>query len=448
MSKRKKLSILLVEDDKYFSFELAKILSSYGNHDLCSNLNQALTLLEQNHYDLAIIDLNLDQSPYPSGLSVLEVAKSKNIYSIVLSNNENDKFTKKSYQLGCDHFLRKSTFRNSLKNYLDSYLRIQHKINWNEYFSKKFITKNFPLIQSIRNLAEMNLKNNSVLLFGKTGSGKTHLAKLIHELNYDNKNFFHFNCSEVPENLIESELFGYVQGAFTGASKAKKGLLELADNGTLFLDEIATMPLYTQQKLLKVLEEKEFTPIGATKANKVNFTLISATCEDIQQKINDNLFREDFYYRINGFEITIPPLKERPEDIELQIYHFLSKTSRKFFIEKTVIDSLLNYSWPGNTRELKKLIKNLSLDKQGIITLSHPLISQLKIKENNNNTLLSDKQLNFIHTFGLRTFITEIEKEAVLESHERFNGKITEVIKSLKISNSSFYRIMNNNTRH
>ncbi len=447
MHKKESLSILLVEDDKYFSFELGKTLSLFGHFDLCSNLNQAQALLDKNSYDLAIIDLNLDSSSSPAGLAVLKKTKSKNIYSIILSNNEDDETTREAYKLGCDHFLRKSTFRDSLNKYLESYLRVQKKINWNEYFSQKFITQNSALIQNIQNLAEMNLQNSAILLFGPTGSGKTHLAKLIHELNYDNKNFFHFNCSEVPENLIESELFGYKKGAFTGAQSSKKGLLELADNGTLFLDEIATMPLYTQQKLLKVLEEKEFTPIGATKPIKVNFTLISATCEDIQEKIDLKQFRQDLYYRINGFEITIPSLQTRPEDVELQIYHFLSKTSRKFFIEQDVIQSLLHYSWPGNTRELKKLISNLSLSKEGIITNTHPIIQNLKIKTNNTNTVLSNKQLNYINQFGLKSFISEVEKEAITNAHKLCKGKATEVIKTLKISNSSYYRIINNNTQ-
>ncbi len=448
MYKNQSISILLVEDDKYFSFELGKVISRFGNFDLCSSSTQAEALLDQNNYDLAIIDINLNSSPMPTGLRVLKKASSKNIYSIVLSNNEDDEITKKAYELGCDHFLRKSSFRDSLEKYLESFIRVQKRINWNEYFSQKFITKNLALIQSIQNLAEMNLQNNAILLFGATGTGKTHLAKLIHELNYDNKNFFHFNCSEVPETLIESELFGYHQGAFTGAKKTKKGLLELADNGTLFLDEIATMPIYTQQKLLKVLEEKEFTPIGSTKPIKVNFTLISATCEKLHQKIKNGAFREDLYYRINGFEITIPPLKSRAEDIELQLYHFLSKTSRKFFLEDEVVQSLLNYSWPGNTRELKKLIDNLSLAKEGIISNSHPLITQLKIEKNNSNTLLTRNQLSFISQFGLKPFIHKVEKEAVLNAYEQWDGKITDVIKALQISNSSFYRISNNDTQH
>ncbi len=442
MLKNPKLSMLLVEDDPYFSHEVGKELKNFGHFDVASFKEHAINLLTQNHYDLALIDLNLHEQDQASGLEVLKKAKKLGIYSIVLSNNENEEFTKEAYKLGCDHFLRKNNFKHSLTPYLNSYIRNQAQINWTEYFSKEFITTDQKLINGIKNLASIDLSESNIFISGETGVGKTHLAKLIHKLNYDNDAFVSFNCSQIPEALIESELFGYKKGAFSGADKDKPGLLELANHGTLFLDEIATMPLYTQQKLLKAIEEKEFFPLGAKKKVKVQFTLISATCENIQEKILTKQFRNDFYFRISGFEIFIPPLRKRLHDIEKQIIIFLSKTDRKFILEEEAFNILKNYSWPGNSRELKAFIYKLSLSKTGIISQNHPELAKIKntsipIQED----FLSKKQIDFIKTYGLKKCLLEVEKAALMNFEKKYDGKVTEIIENLKISNSSFYRI-------
>ncbi|MCB9092579.1 MAG: sigma-54-dependent Fis family transcriptional regulator [Halobacteriovoraceae bacterium] len=430
------LRILLVEDDKYIAHLLKKFLKNYGIVELASDSKMALQLLHTEQFDLALIDLNLEEAL--KGLEVLQKAKSQKIYSIVLSNYENHQATKLAYQLGCDHFLKKQNFEKSLGAYLDRFVRENNSFNFSQYFKEKFITCNDQLIREIKNLSQVNLKDRCLLITGPTGVGKTHLAKLLHQLNFNNNHFEHLNCSEVPENLIESELFGYQKGAFTGADHNKTGILKRVDGGTLFLDEIATMPIYTQQKLLKAIEEKEFYPLGAEKPTKVNFTLISATCEDLNKKIDEGKFRRDFYFRLSGFELNIPPLCMRPEDIEIQIEYFLSQSERKFFLEKEVMELLKSYTWPGNTRELKKLIDTFSQERDGIITINHPRVPQ----NSSQSKYLNEQQYSLVFKIGLKNFIQLIERELVQKVMNEEQGKVSRSIKRLKISNSAFYRML------
>jgi len=442
----KKISILLVEDDPYFSLRVKKTLEEFGPVSLANSEQVALNLVKSEVFDIAFIDLNLSFDDSLGGLKVLKETIEKNIYSIVLSNNEQDFATKSAYSIGCKHFLRKKHFNKSLRQYIENFLRTERNHNWDHYFQKSFITSDLSLKNNIKNLSSVNLYNQNIFLSGETGVGKTHLAKLLHSMTYDNKNFVHFNCSEIPKELIDSELFGYEKGAFTGADKPRKGLLELADGGTLFLDEIATMPLYTQKKLLKVLDDKEFSPLGSNEIRKVSFTLICATCENLQDLISQKKFREDLFYRISGFEINIPPLRQRKQDIENQIFHFLSQSERRFFLEEETFNILINYDWPGNTRELQKLLNALSLSSEGVITTTHPLlekVSNQSIKKENNQTqgFINNLHLEFIKSYGLKAFIKKIEKSALMQVHKKNDFKVTKTIKDLSISNSQFYRI-------
>ncbi len=434
-----KLKVLLVEDDPYIAHSLSKKMKNSCEVELATHKNQALYHLEMSLYDVLVTDLNLTHQQDLHGLTILKKAKEKNLYSIVLSQVDDKEVTRKAYELGCDHFLTKLHFETSLIPYLENYQRTKANDSQLEILRKFFFTNDSSFLRELRNLLKVNLENQCLLLTGETGVGKSHFAKTYHQLIFPDTPFVSFNCSRFPESLIDSELFGHKKGAFTGANKDHKGLLERANGGVLFLDEIGTMPLHTQQKLLKAIEEKEFTQIGYEKNIKVDFTLISATCDDLNSKTQNNTFRKDFFFRISGYELEIPALRERENDIEVLLYSFLSQSPRKFFIEEEVVDFLKEYSWPGNTRELKKLIDTLSRSDLGIIKKDCPYLP--KFSPTKKGGFLSSEQEDFIFHHGLPAFTKSVEQAIFQKIYEEEKGKATKIIRRLKISNSTYYRI-------
>jgi transcriptional regulator with GAF, ATPase, and Fis domain len=214
----------------------------------------------------------------------------------------------------------------------------------------------------------------TILVYGESGVGKEIFARAIHHSSKrSNKELVSVNCGAIPEGILESELFGHRKGAFTGAVENRKGYFEIADGGTLFLDEIAEMPLTTQVKLLRAIEFKEFMRIGAETVTKVDVRIIAATNKDLQDEVNSKKFREDLYFRLKAVTLSIPPLRERKEDIDLLVNHFLEEYSRSNNIETPHITSramnlLVDYSWPGNVRELKNAIETaIALNRNGSI---------------------------------------------------------------------------------
>lgn len=206
----------------------------------------------------------------------------------------------------------------------------------------------------------------SVLLLGESGTGKTLVARIVHELSNRSKYpFVKINCASLPENLLESELFGHEKGAFTGAMKVKAGRFEEADGGSIFLDEVGELSLSLQAKLLRFLQEREFERLGSNKTIRVDVRIITATNKDLSEAVNRGLFREDLYYRLNVFPIQVPPLRERKEDIPYLLNHFLERASkeygRRFRITPQALDVLVQYEWPGNVREMENLIERMAI---------------------------------------------------------------------------------------
>ena len=246
----------------------------------------------------------------------------------------------------------------------------------------------------------------------------------------------------MAENLLESELFGHEKGAFTGADQKKDGKLKLAHGGTLFLDEVATMPMSMQQKLLKALDEKTFYPVGSSVPVRAEFTLVTATCENLQEKMTNKEFREDFFHRISGFQFHLKSLSERTGDIDLLIRHFQSLSPRRYVIKPEALELMKKHSWPGNIRELRKTSERFSQGISGIIDA--PMIQRMlgvKVKEQD----LTEEWEEHVFQHGLKSYIAQLERRAVEEAMKRNKGKITACIKELKISSSAFYRILQEN---
>lgn len=441
--KNNHIKIFIADDDQYFRLGLKSILKDFGTVDEVDNEKAAIEKLQSEYYDLAIIDMQMDRSE--SGLSILKQAHQKNIHTIIMSSVNDDRITELAYEFGCNHFLGKLHYRQNLETYVKKFIKNNKQNILHNFLKSEYITNDQDFLTQLDTLAQINLKEKTIFISGDTGVGKSQLGKLIHKLTYDDKApFVHLNCSEVAENLIESELFGHKKGAFTGATTDKLGKLALASGGTLFLDEIATMPSLMQQKLLKALDEKTFYPVGSNTPTHTRFTLITATCEDLFEKVHSGVFRKDLFFRISGLNLDIKPLSQRRKDIEPLIKHFIGMSSRRFVIKPEAMDLLINYDWPGNIRELKKTIELLSLKAAGIITISElPLyiLNNSRVQKDKNQ-FLTRGQIDFISHNGLRSFIKEVEKQVIKETVEKYQGKITHAIKELKISTSAFYRIL------
>jgi len=279
--------------------------------------------------------------------------------------------------------------------------------------------------------------NSNVLITGESGTGKEVIAKYIHNKgSRKNKPFVAVNCGAIPENLLESELFGYEAGAFTGASsKGKPGLFEQADGGTIFLDEIGDMPYLLQVKLLRVLQDKEIIRVGGTQKIKLDVRVIAATNKDLETMVKEKKFREDLFYRLNVIKIDIPPLKERKEDLPLYISYFLNKLSLRLGREKPKIAStamklLLNYDYPGNIRELENILeKSLILDDDDVITVED--LPEYLLKESSYKYYGATKEQ--------WPKLVEVEKNLIEESLKVFKSK-TKVAEVLGIPRSTLYR--------
>ncbi|MEK4221293.1 sigma 54-interacting transcriptional regulator [Bacillus sp. FSL W8-0116] len=249
-------------------------------------------------------------------------------------------------------------------------LRDNEQIEGNTILKSKAIQQIWQLIKRVAKT------DASVVFLGESGVGKTHFARALHQASERaNEAFIDVNCSAIPESLFESEMFGYEPGSFTGASKkGKTGLIELADQGTLFLDEIGEIPLSMQSKLLKVIQDKEVIRIGGVRPKKVDFRLITSTNQNLSEMIKHGSFRQDLFYRLSVISITIPPLRERKEDIAMLAYYYLQKFNEKYRMRKSLhpatIDKLIHYHWPGNVRELQNMMERLVITSE--TNIIHP----------------------------------------------------------------------------
>lgn len=280
--------------------------------------------------------------------------------------------------------------------------------------------------------------SSTILIQGESGTGKGVLANYIHNVSHrKNESFLTINCAAIPEELLESELFGYVKGAFTGANPSgKMGLLETANNGTVFLDEIGDISLSLQAKLLPAIQDKEFIPVGGNKKRKVNIRIIAATNRDLSKLVESGEFREDLYYRLHVIDITIPPLRERKEDIAPLTHHLLQKFNQEYETNKIISDECLNvlsdYSWPGNIRQLESLIERLVITSDTIID-----VADLPETFHHNNQLNSQ----FKEPKTMDEAIDTTRKHMIRKSFKKYKST-RKVVEDLQVSQTTASRLI------
>jgi transcriptional regulator with PAS, ATPase and Fis domain len=274
---------------------------------------------------------------------------------------------------------------------------------------------------SMRNIFTQIIKvastDSTVLISGESGTGKELIASGIYEHSLrKGRPFIKINCVAIPEGLLESELFGHERGSFTGATEQKKGKFEIADNGTIFLDEIGDMPLATQAKLLRVLQEKEFERVGGVKLIRVDIRVIAATNKNLPEMIKNGKFREDLYFRLNVFSISLPALRERKEDIFTIANYFLDSFPKKATLSTSALQELIGYSWPGNVRELRNTLEQASiLSENGVIELHH--LPETLLKQNSLNVVN-----NLSDGIALDAKIELMEKEIIIAALRKTRG--------------------------
>ncbi|MDP9041350.1 MAG: sigma-54 dependent transcriptional regulator [Bacteroidota bacterium] len=365
-------NILLIDDEGKLRQLLKRIISLEGFIVLeADSLKTALRMLEREHVEVILCDVKL---PDGDGIDFIEKVKSKypQVEMIMLTAYGNISDGVRSIQRGAFDYLTKGNDNERIIPLLDRAMekfRLRQRVEQLEQQVKKRFTfetilgKSEQIREAIAMAERVAPTDASVLLLGETGTGKEVFAQAIHQASKrSGMPFVALNVSSFSKELLESELFGHLSGAFTSAVKDKKGLIEEADGGTLFLDEIGEMAFDLQAKLLRVLETSEFIKVGDTKSTRVSVRIITATNRDLQKEVNEGKFREDLFYRLNIFTITLPSLAERKEDIPLLADHFLhlyaSKTNgRVNSMNSKFIDRLLDHEWKGNIRELKNIIE-------------------------------------------------------------------------------------------
>ena len=381
------VKILIIDDERIIIDSCSRILRNDDYQiDSAQDGLAGLRKIDENHYDIVILDIMM---PNIDGLEVLHRIKEgyPDIDVIMITGLSQIETAVKSMKLGAFDYLPKPFDPDELKlvvaRALERRRLLSENLNLKTEVGAKYRFDNIigmsPQMQAVfRLVAKCAPTNSTVMLTGDSGTGKELIARAIHynSLRKD-KPFIAVDCNALSETLLESELFGHVKGAFTGAVTNKQGMLEIAEGGTLFLDEIGNISLTTQAKLLRVIQEREFKAVGGTKTQAANFRLITATNKDLKAMVADGRFREDLFYRINVIELRVPALRERRDDIADLAATILERMSRRMKIDPPVISreamqALQNYAFPGNVRELENIIERaLTLTTSGVITLEH-----------------------------------------------------------------------------
>ncbi len=446
-----KYKILAIDDDLNFLGFLEQNLNGVGYEtSTISDSNSAINELEQNSFDCILLDVRI---PGVNGLELLEYSLSKNPATpvIMISGQSSIKIAVEAIKLGAFDFVEKPidvaklhvTIKNALekkslsreKDFLLSELNENYRIIGKSEAIKKIISQ-------ISSIADTPAK---VLIQGETGTGKELIAWAIHHnSSRKSKPYIKINCAAIPSELLESELFGYRKGAFTGADNNRIGKFEAADGGTLFLDEIGDMSLNLQSKILRILEEDEVDILGVNSSKKIDVRIIAATNQDLEKKIEDGSFRKDLFYRLNVANIFIPPLKERKEDILPLSYHFLSKLNETYnkqitSIQQSAENILLNYSWSGNVRELRNVIEKSVLYCKTNRIEFNDIQNTLNIRNDNLS-----KEIDIEEKTNLKKAKIEFERNYIISKLDSNNWKIPQTAKELSVDRSNLFKKMQN----
>ncbi len=442
--------ILIVEDKTSLKNLLKEVLEKKGYEVKCAlNGNEAINLIEREFFNLIITDYKL---PEKNGIEVLKFSKEKepDLPVIIITAYGTIELAVEAMKEGAEDFLLKPIDPEHLLLIVKKVLEKQNLLKENILLKEKSsiffpipeIIGSSPIMQKIyENIKKVAPTDATVLLLGESGTGKELFARAIHSLSKREKGpFVAINCAAIPETLIENELFGHEKGSFTGAYSRQLGKFELADGGTIFLDEIGELSKDMQSKVLRVLQEKSFERIGGNTTIKVDVRILSASNQDLKKAVEEGRFREDLFYRLNIFPITLPPLRQRVSDIPLLVEHFLNKYSREFGKKKpkihpNALEKLLSYPWPGNVRELENCIERaLILSTRDTIMPEDITLGEAKeIPVSPLDLIDLPEGLNE----AIKKLTKEVEIYKIKKALEEKNNNIKEAANKLKISSKT-----------
>lgn len=451
-------NILIIDDELVVCKSCEKIFLRAGhNVKFSTSGKQALALLENEKFDIVFCDLKmLDMG----GLEVLQSIKQKypDIIVIMITGYATIASAVETMRSGAFDFLPKPFTPNEIIAVLERALErkklmqtITDELKYEpSYGFEGLIGKSEKMLEVYKLIQKVAPTDCTVLIIGESGTGKDLTAKAIHENSKrKNEKFFAIDISTLSSTLLESELFGHKKGAFTGAVSDKQGIFEVADQGTIFLDEIGNLSLEVQSRLLRILQFKEFMPVGSTTVKKADVRLIFATNQNLKQLVAEGKFREDLYYRLNVFPIKLPPLRERKEDIPELVTYFLKKYCSSInkslpIITPDALEILTNYHWPGNVRELEHTIERLSILVEGNeikpIHISTALFkSDIQIGSVIPKTT---EELKQIKKQIREASIQELEKMFVIEALKRNDWNVTKAARDVNMQRSNFQALM------
>ena len=445
-------SILIIDDEENFRHMLSVILKK-ENYDVetASNGEEGLKKIVLSSFDQILCDIRM---PHMDGMEFLRETQKMGVGAtiIMMSAYGTIDTAIEAMKLGAYDYiskpfkpdeilltLKKAEERERLRKE-NELLRMEVQ---KEYSFKNIVSKNEKMLNIFELIKKVAAYKSTILITGESGTGKELIARALH-YNSDRSQFpfIPVNCGAIPENLLESELFGHVKGAFTDAIRTKKGLFEEADGGTLFLDEIGELPQQLQVKLLRVLQDGEIRRVGELKSIQIDVRIISATVKDLAKEVTEGRFREDLFYRLNVLPIHLPPLRERKEDIPLLVYHFINKYSKSMnknvmSISPKAMDTLMNYKWYGNVRELENTIERAIVLTDGEnIELENLPIEIQNFKDQIQFTPLAEEE------YSIKKTLKFLEMNLIKKALKKTKGNHTHAARLLEISHRSLlYKI-------
>lgn len=441
-------TILIVDDEAGIRESLSGILEDEGYSIVtASSGEEAVAAVREHLPDIVFLDVWL---PGMDGIETLLKIKEwdSNIPIIMISGHGNIEIAVKAIKLGAYDFLEKPLSLDRVLIVTER-ARERRKLEQENKNLRADVNRKFRLIgdsekmQFLKQQIEMAAQSNSrVLILGESGTGKEIVAKILHDKSQRAKGpFVEVNCAAIPQELIESELFGHEKGAFTGATERKRGKFELADNGTLFLDEIGDMTLQTQAKVLRVIETQSFQRVGGSKTIKVDVRIIAATNKNLLEEVKKGTFREDLYFRLNVIPMVVPPLRERREDIPQLVNHFIEMFASENGVKPKeitpeVIGMFQNYDWPGNIRELKNTVERL------LIMITSKTIRKLDLDAMGmfNENISISKEYDYFSYRELKEARDVFEKDFILRKLQENDWNISKTAEIIGVERTNLHK--------
>ena len=441
-------NILVAEDELLARKNICRVLEDEGGYQIheAANGSEAIEVIDKNDLDLILLDLKM---PGADGMTVLKHVRQASPQTLVLimTAYASIETSVEALRLGAQDYILKPIVLDGVVKKVRT-LMDNKRLAWEiqtlrrqlnrDVESTELIGKSPATAEIVELIEKVAPTNSTVLISGESGVGKEVVARTIHKQSTrSDKTFLAVNCSAIPETLLESQLFGHVKGAFTGASNYQEGLFQRANGGTIFLDEIGEMPLILQPKILRAIEERAVTPIGAAKAVQVDVRIIAATNRTLKQEVDEGKFRGDLFYRLNVIHLDIPPLRERREDIPLLVEHFIRRQNTELKknyqgVESSALKVLMSLPWKGNIRDLNNVLERAMILGNGEwITVKD--LPRWEVPE-------EESDRSGAHGHDLRRTVRAFEKSHIENVLKETDGDRTQTAELLGLSRSSLYR--------